>query len=49
MAGDGAPIVGAVPYGHYRAAVLAALGEPLTDPSEPPVGRILQTGTAYIP
>lgn len=44
---DGEPIVGAVPYGHYRAAVLAALGEPLVDPSDPPSGRILQTGTTY--
>ncbi len=47
LVGDGEPIVGAVPYGHYRAAVLAAFGEPLTDPSDPPAGRILHTGTAY--
>jgi predicted DsbA family dithiol-disulfide isomerase len=45
--GDAPPIVGAVPYGNYRAAVLAALGEPLIDPSDLPAGRILQTGTAY--
>ena len=49
IVGDAAPLVGAVPYAHYRAAVLAALGEPLTDPSEAPAGRILQTGTAYFP
>jgi predicted DsbA family dithiol-disulfide isomerase len=47
IVGDAAPIVGAVPYGQYRAAVLAGLGEPLTDPPEHPAGRILQTGTAY--
>ncbi len=47
VVGDGDPIVGAVPYAYYRAAVLLALGEPLTDPSEPPSGRILHTGTAY--
>ena len=47
IVGDAEPMVGAVPYGHYRAAVLAALGEPLTDPSDPPSGRILQTGTVY--
>ncbi len=49
LVGEGEPIVGAVPYGQYRAAVLAALGEPLTDPSDPPSGRILHTGTAYFP
>ncbi len=49
IVGQAAPIVGAVPYGQYRAAVLTALGEPLTDPSAPPSGRILQTGTAYFP
>lgn len=49
IVGDAAPVVGAVPYAHYRAAVLAELGEPLTDASEPPAGRILQTGTAYFP
>lgn len=47
LVGDGEPIVGAVPYGHYRGPVLAALGEPLVDPTEPTAGRILQSGTAY--
>ena len=49
MVGEGQPIVGAVPRAYYRAAVLAALGEPVADPSEPPSGRILQSGTVYFP